>query len=79
MIGMFPIRLVSPLLAIGIAGYYFLPETSGNIIALARRYESRVPIVWDAHQRLAHDIEELKKETVKEVEHVSDKLGIKKN
>ena len=73
---MFPIRLISPLLAIGVAGYYFLPETSRNILGLVRRYEERVPVVWDVHQRVARDIEKLKDETRKEVKHVSDKLGV---
>ena len=74
--GMFPIRLISPLLAIGISGFYFLPETSRNIMALVRRYEERVPVVWDVHQRVARDIEKLKAETTKEAQQVSDKLGI---
>jgi len=75
---MFPIRFLSPLVAIGVAGYYFLPETTRNILALARRYEERVPVLWDAHQKVSHDLEKLKQEAVKEVEHVSDKLGITK-
>jgi len=78
MTGMFPIRFLSPLVAIGIAGYYFLPETSSNILSLARRYEERVPLLYDAHQKLSKDLTHLKQETVKEVEHVSDKLGITK-
>ena len=76
--GMFLIRWTSPLIAIGIAGFYFLPETSGNILELTRRFEARVPVVWDAHQKIAQEVEHLKKETVKEVEYVSDKLGITK-
>ena len=75
---MFPIRILSPLIAIGMAGYYFLPETTGNIFALIRRYESRVPVVWEAHQKVAKDHEDLKQGTVKEVEQVVDKLGITK-
>jgi hypothetical protein len=77
-LGMFPIRLLSPLVAIGLAGFYFLPETSGNILALARKYESKVPIVWETHEKIAKEVEGLKKEAVKEVEQVSDKLGITK-
>jgi hypothetical protein len=73
---MFPIRLVSPLIAIGIAGFYFLPETSGNILALTKEYEARLPVIWDTHQTLAKDLEHLKQETEKEVVQVSDKLGI---
>ena len=76
--GMFPIRLVSPLIAIGVAGFYFLPETSGNILALTKKYEARIPVVWETHQKIAKEVEHLKEETVKEVEHVSDKLGITK-
>lgn len=75
---MLPIRLVSPLIAIGIAGFYFLPETSRNILALTKEYESRVPVIWDTHQKLGKDLEHLKQETAKEVEQVSDKLGITK-
>jgi len=70
------IRWTSPLVAIGIAGYYFLPETSGNILELTKRFEARVPGVWDTHQKIANEVEQVKKETVKEVEYVSDKLGI---
>jgi len=70
------IRWTSPLIAIGIAGYYFLPETSGNVLELTKRFEARVPVVWDTHQKIAHEVEQLKKETVKEVEHISEKLGI---
>jgi len=62
----------------GLAGYYFLPETSHNLVNVARRYEQRVPALWTAHQKISHDIEHLKQETVKEVEQVSDKLGITK-
>ena len=76
--GMFLVRWTSPLIAIGIAGFYFLPETSGNILELTKRFEARVPVVWDAHQKIAQEVEQLKKETVKEVEYVSDKLGITK-
>ena len=75
---MFPIRLVSPLIAIGIAGYYFLPETTGNILALTRRYEAKVPVIWETHEELNKNIDELKQETVHQVEQVSDKLGIKR-
>ena len=75
---MFPIRLVSPLIAIGIAGYYFLPETTGNILALTRRYEAKVPVIWETHEKLNKNIDELKQETVHQVEQVSDKLGIKR-
>jgi len=75
---MFPIRFVSPLIAVGLAGYYFLPETTGNILALTRRLEAHVPIVWDTHQKIANEVEQLKKDTVKEVEQLSDKLGITK-
>jgi hypothetical protein len=60
--------LVSPFIAIGIAGYYFLPETTGNILALMRRYDARVPVVWGAHQKLEKEVEKLKEETVREVE-----------
>jgi hypothetical protein len=74
--GMFPIRLVSPLIAIGIAGFCFLPETSGNILALTKEYEARLPVIWDTHQELAKDPEHLKQETAKKVEQVRDKLGI---
>jgi hypothetical protein len=77
-VGMFPIRVVSPVLAIIVAGYYFLPETSSNVLALVRRYEEKVPVVWDVHQKIKKEVEVMKKETVKEVEHVSEKLGIKK-
>lgn len=70
---MFPIRLVSPLVAIGIAGFYFLPETSGNILALAKEYEAHVPVIWDTYQKSVKDLEHLKRDTVKEVEQVSDK------
>jgi hypothetical protein len=73
---MFPIRFLSPLVAIGIAGWYFLPETTGNILELTKRYEERVPVLWDAHQKLSKDLDHLKQETVKEVEKVSDQLGI---
>jgi hypothetical protein len=73
---MFPIRVLSPLLAIGVAGYYFLPETTGNILSLARRYEERVPVLKDVHDRVAREYEDLKEETAKEVELVSDKLGM---
>jgi hypothetical protein len=66
------------LIAVGIAGFYFLPETSGNILALTRKYEARVPLVWDTHQKVASEIEGLKKEAVKETEQVADKLGIGK-
>ena len=76
--GMLLIRWTSPLIAIGIAGFYFLPETSGNILELTKRFEARVPVVWSAHQKIAKEVEQLKKETIKEVEHVSDKLGITK-
>ena len=76
MAGMFPIRMISPLLAIGISGYYFLPETSRNILGLVRRWEEHVPVVWDVHQRVARDIEHLKAETTREAKHVGDKLGI---
>jgi hypothetical protein len=79
---MFPIRVLSPLIAIGIAGYYFLPETTGNILSLARRYEERVeqhvPSLKNVHDRVSKEYEHLKEETVKEVEIVSDKLGITK-
>ena len=75
---MLPIRLVSPLLAIGIAGFYFLPETSRNILELTKRYESQIPIVWETHQKIAKEVDHLKHATAKEVEHVSDKLGITK-
>ena len=70
------IRWTSPLIAIGIAGYYFLPETSGNVLELIKRFEARIPVVWDTHQKIAYEVEQLKKETVKEVEHISEKLGI---
>jgi len=73
---MLPLRLLSPLLAIGVSGYYFLPETSRNILGLVRRYEERVPVVWDVHQRVARDIEKIKAETAREVKQVSDKLGV---
>jgi hypothetical protein len=75
---MFPIRFLSPLVAIGIAGYYFLPETTGNILALTKRYEERVPVLRDAHQKLSNEFDHLKEETVKEVGKVSDQLGISK-
>jgi hypothetical protein len=75
---MFLIRWTSPLIAVGIAGFYFLPETTGNILELTKRFEARVPIVWDAHQKIAKDVEHLRKEAVKEVESVSDKLDITK-
>jgi len=65
--GIFPIRLVSPLIAIGIAGYYFLPETSGNIVALTRRLEAKVPIVWDTHQKHVKDSKQVKQEAAREV------------
>ena len=69
-------------MAIGAAGYYFLPETTGNILSLAGRYEERVeahvPALKNAHARVSKEYEHLKEETVKEVEVVSDKLGIKK-
>jgi hypothetical protein len=77
-VGMFPIRVLSPALAIVVAGYYFLPETSSNVLALVRRYEERVPVVWDVHRKVREEVEIMKKETVKEMEHVSEKLGIKK-
>jgi hypothetical protein len=73
---MWPIRMVSPLAAIALAGWYFLPETTGNILELTKRLEAKVPVVWDAHRKLNKDLALLKKETVKEVEAVSDKLGI---
>jgi hypothetical protein len=76
---MFPIRFLSPLIAIGIAGYYFLPETSRNIVNVARRYEEHVPALYTVHQKISRDIEQLKNETVKEVEQVTDKLGITKS
>jgi hypothetical protein len=78
MVGMFPVRVLSPALAIVVAGWWFLPETSSNILGLVRRYEERVPVVWDVHQKLAREVEVVRKETVREVEHVSEKLGIKK-
>ena len=62
------------MIGVGIAGFYFLPETTGNILELTKRFEARVPIVWDAHQKIAKEVEHLKKETVKEAEYVSDKL-----
>jgi hypothetical protein len=68
--------MLSPLVAIGLAGWYFLPETTGNILELTKRLEAKVPVVWDAHQRLNKDLEALKKDAVQEMEHVSDKLGI---
>jgi len=71
---------LSPLLAIGLAGYYFLPETSNNILALSRRLEEsleeRVPAIKGVHETISKEVEELKHETVKEVEQVTDKLGI---
>lgn len=76
--GMFPIRLLSPLVAIGIAGYYFLPETTGNILALAKRLEAKGPVIWETHQKLNSNIDELKQETLLQVERVGDKLGITK-
>ena len=76
--GMFPIRMFSPLIAIGIAGYYFLPETSGNILALARRVEDRVPVLKDVHDRVTKEYDDLRQGTLKEAEIVSDKLGISK-
>lgn len=75
---MFLIRWTSPLIAVGIAGFYFLPETTGNILELTKRFEARVPIVWDAHQKIAKEVEHIRKETVKEVESISDKLDITK-
>lgn len=60
------------------AGFYFLPETTGNILALAKRYEAKVPLIWDAHQRLQQDIEKLKETSMKEVEEVERKLRINK-
>jgi hypothetical protein len=74
--GMFPIRVLSPLIAIGIAGYRFLPETTRNILSLARRYEERVPVLKAMQDRVAKEYEGLKQETVKEAELVSDKLSI---
>lgn len=73
---MFPIRFLSPLVAIGVAGWYFLPETTGNILEVTKRYEERVPVFRDAHQKLSKDFDSLKQETVREVEKVSDQLGI---
>jgi len=68
--------MLSPLVSIALAGWYFLPETTGNILELTKRLEAKVPVVWDAHQKLNKELEQLKKETVREVETVSDKLGI---
>jgi len=76
LLGMWPIRMLSPLVAIGLAGWYFLPETTGNILEMTKQLETKVPVVWDAHQKLNKDLEMLKNDAVKEVEHVSDKLGI---
>jgi hypothetical protein len=73
---MFPIRFLSPLVAIGIAGYYFLPETTSNILALARKYEEQVPVIKDIHDKVAIDYAKIRNGAVKEVEHVTDKLGI---
>jgi hypothetical protein len=77
---MFPIRILSPLLAIGLAGFYFLPETSNNIVSLTQRLEEnleeRVPAIRDVHATISKEVEELKNETVKEVEQVTSKLGI---
>ena len=73
---MFPIRLLSPLIAVGIAGFYFLPETTENIMALTKRYEAQVPVIRDAHQKIVEELDLVKKETKKEVEQVSEKLGM---
>jgi len=45
-------------------------------LGLVRRYEERVPVVWNVHQRVARDIEKIKAETTREVKQVSDKLGV---
>jgi hypothetical protein len=75
---MWPVRFLSPVLAIGVAGWYFLPETTGNILDFVRRYEERVPVIWETHQTISKDMTKLKSEAMKEVEQVSDKLGIAK-
>ena len=75
---MFPIRMLSPIVAVSLASWYCLPETTGNIIKLLKQYEEKVPIVWETDQSVSKDIQKFKEEGVKEVEHITDKLGIKK-
>ena len=70
--------MISPVIALGLAGSFFLPETTGNIIRLLKQYEEQVPIVWDTHQSIKQDVKKLKDEGVKEVAHITDKLNIKK-
>lgn len=63
------------MVAIVAAGYYFLPETTGNIFSLAREYEAQVPAIWEARQKLEKGIREAKQEIAKEVEQSSEKLS----
>jgi len=75
---MLPIRFLSPLLATAVAGSYFLPETSRNLLALATEYEEQLPALSQAHREISEDVHKLKNDAAKEMEQVTDKLSITK-